>query len=146
SLSMKKLAVITGGSRGIGRALVEKFTQGGYEVAVCARNFADLQALQTELGPVHIFSADLSRREEVMAFGDFVLRLNLPVSVLINNAGVFLPGRMMEEDEENLPTQLNTNILSAYYLTRRLITRITSGSHIFNMCSIASRISPPNSG
>ena len=145
---MRKLVVITGGTRGIGRAIVEKFTREGYEVAVCARSLPALKALQAKLSKdrVHIFSADLSVRKEVSAFGNFVLELNLPVSALINNAGVFLPGRMMEEDEQNLSTQLNTNLLSAYFLTRHLVSRITAGSHIFNMCSIASRISPPNSG
>lgn len=147
---MRKLAVVTGGSRGIGRAIVEKFFREGYEVAVCARSLPALEELKANLNPeaVHIFSADVSGKEETEAFGDFVLALDRPVSALVNNAGLFLPGKLLEEDEHHLPLQLSTNLLSAYYLTRKLIPRIKAAApaHIFNMCSIASLSAYPNSG
>lgn len=147
---MRKLAVVTGGSKGIGKAIVEKFLQEDYEVATCARNLALLEELKADLAPVplHIFSADVSRKEEVEAFGDFVLGLNLPVTVLINNAGVFIPGKLLEEDDRNLRLQLDTNLMSAYYLTRKLIHRIKAAhpAHIFNICSIASLSAYPHSG
>ncbi len=147
---MRKLVAITGGSRGIGRAIAEKFFREGYEVAVCARGVGTLEALRVELNAegVHIFPADLSRKEDAEAFGDFVLSLNRPLAALVNNAGVFLPGSLLEENEENLPIQLNTNLLSAYYLTRKLIARLKEleSAHIFNMCSIASLSAYPHSG
>lgn len=147
---MQKLAVVTGGTKGIGKAIVEKFLREGYEVAVCARNPALLENRKAETGSpaLHIFRADLSRKEEAEAFGDFVLGLGRPIAALINNAGVFIPGKLLEEDENNLQLQLDTNLLSAYYLTRRLIHRIkTAGNaHIFNICSIASLVAYPNSG
>ena len=145
---MDKFVVVTGGSRGIGRAIVEKFCREGYEVAVCARHLPALEELREALpaGAVHIFRADLSQKHQVKAFGDFVLAFNRPVAALINNAGIFMPGKMMEEEEQNLEIQLSTNLLSAYYLTRHLISRIKAPAHIFTMCSIASLISPPDSG
>lgn len=147
---MRKLAVITGGSKGIGKAIVEKFSRGGYEVAVCARNLESLQQLKTELAPaaVHIFKADVSLKKEVEAFGEFVLGLGLPVSVLVNNAGVFIPGKLLEEDDSHLPLQLDTNLMSAYYLTRKLVNRVKTAenAHIFNICSIASLLAHPYSG
>jgi len=147
---MRKLVVVTGGSKGIGRALVEKFSGEGYDVAVCARNRALLEELKVALEPaaLHIFSADVSRKEEVEAFGDFVLALNRPVSVLVNNAGVFIPGKLLEEDEQSLRVQLDTNVWSAYYLTRKLISRVKAAgcAHIFNICSIASLAAYPHSG
>lgn len=147
---MRKLAVVTGGSKGIGKAITEKFCRAGFEVAVCARNLGMLEELRADLAPatLHIFSADISRKEEAEAFGDFVLGLNLPVSVLVNNAGVFIPGKLLEEDESHLRLQLDTNLMSAYYLTRKLIHRVRAAenAHIFNICSIASLAAYPQSG
>lgn len=147
---MQKLAVVTGGSKGIGKAIAEKFCRAGYEVAVCARNRSALEELRTSLAPfpLHIFSADISRKEEAEAFGDFVLGLNLPVSALVNNAGIFIPGKLLEEDDSHLRLQLDTNLMSAYYLTRKLIHRIKAAenAHIFNICSVASLAAYPHSG
>ncbi len=147
---MRKLAVVTGGSKGIGKAIVEKFFREGFEVAVCARNLTLLKELKADLDPsaLHIFSADVSRKEEVEAFGDFVLGLNRPIAALVNNAGVFIPGKLLEEDDRNLPLQLDTNLMSAYYLTRKLIHRLKAveQGHIFNICSIASLSAYPYSG
>lgn len=147
---MRKLAVVTGGSKGIGKAIVEKFLREEYEVAVCARNLPLLQELKAGLAPaaLHIFRADVSRKEEVEAFGEFVLGLGVPVSVLVNNAGVFIPGKLLEEDDSHLQLQLDTNLMSAYYLTRKLIHRVKAAgnAHIFNICSVASLSAYPYSG
>lgn len=145
---MGKLIIITGGTKGIGRAICEKFVSENYEIAVCSRNQKNLDELKNKLGPkVHIFKANVSIKEEVIAFGNFVLDLELPIAALINNAGVFIPGKILEEPEDNLITQMNTNVYSAYYLTRKLINSIIeSRSHIFNMCSIAGLLAYPSSG
>lgn len=147
---MRKLAVVTGGSKGIGKAIAGKFIRAGYEVAVCGRDLGALEELRASLAPatLHIFSADVSRKEETEAFGDFILGLNLPVSALVNNAGVFIPGKLLEEDESHLRLQLDTNLMSAFYLTRKLIHRIkdAENAHIFNICSIASLSAYPYSG
>lgn len=147
---MKKLIVVSGGSRGIGKAIVEKFLNEGFEVAVCSRDLEKLEELRhvTISGSLHIFKADVSVREEAEAFGRFATDLKLPIAALINNAGVFIPGKIFDEPEENLVVQVNTNLYSAYYLTRSLIENLKSSdsSHIFNVCSIASLMAYPASG
>lgn len=147
---MKKLVVVSGGSRGIGKAIVEKFLTEGFEVAVCSRDMSKLEDLKRTSGSenVHIFKADVSVKEEANAFGTFVLSLNLPIAVLVNNAGVFIPGKIFEESEDNLVVQMNTNLYSAYYLTRSLIGKLreNESAHIFNVCSIASFMAYPASG
>lgn len=146
---MKKLVVVTGATKGIGRAISELFLSKGFSVAVCARNVFDLEEMKLALGEnCHIFKADVSVKVDVEAFGQFTLDLNLPIAALVNNAGVFMPGKILDEPEGNLETQINTNIYSVYYLTRKLIARlrIEESSHIFNICSIASLLAYPASG
>jgi short-subunit dehydrogenase len=147
---MKKLIVVSGGSRGIGKAIVEKFLNEGFEVAACSRSKGKLEELKRTVNSesLHIFKADVSIKEEAEAFGRFVAGLNVPIKALINNAGVFIPGRIFDEPEDNLVKQMNTNLYSAYYLTRSLITNLktSESAHIFNVCSIASLMAYPASG
>lgn len=150
---MKKLAVITGGTKGIGRALVLLFSKNDFDVAVCARNEADLKRLKEEVeenmeNTVHIKATDVSKRDEVKAFIDFVNDLGQKVDVLINNAGVFIPGQIHEEEEGVFEQTMSTNLHSAYYITRGFIHHFTENKkgHIFNMCSTASFMAYTNGG
>lgn len=150
----KGLVVITGGTKGIGRALVERFCQEGYTVACCSRSQEDLQALQQEIstkhpqGKVLIKAADMSKRQDAKAFGKFVLEARLPLEVLINNAGVFIPGQVQSEEEGVLEHTIQTNVYSAYHLTRSLLPAMISAQrgHIFNICSTASITAYTNGG
>jgi NAD(P)-dependent dehydrogenase (short-subunit alcohol dehydrogenase family) len=136
----KGLVVVTGGSRGIGKAIAIKFLAEGYRVAVCGRNSDRLKALSAIASSeaLHIFKADVAQKIEVRAFADFVLGLNLPIAALIHNAGIFEQSEMMIENEDTLSRLLDTNVLSAYYLSKFLNHKLESGSHIFTICSIAS--------
>ncbi len=150
---MKKLAVVSGASKGIGRAVVEKFAAQGFEVAVCSRSMPNLEALKNEFETIyatkiHIFVADVSQKEEIQNFGKFVLDLQTPIHVLVNNAGLFLAGKILEEAEDTLEKLINTNVFSAYYLSRVLIPEMETleSAHVFNICSIASLMAYPQSG
>jgi short-subunit dehydrogenase len=152
---MNPLAVITGGTKGIGKALVERFTAGGFDVATCARSEADLLALRREVGAslpegvqIHTLKADLSIRTELENFVSFVRALGQPVEVLINNTGMFLPGQIHNEDDGVLEKTIETNVYSAYYLTRGLIGGMVERrkGHLFMMCSTASITAYPNGG
>lgn len=150
---MQKLVVVTGGSKGIGRAIVERFAQAGYALATCARQESDLESLKNHIDKtynsvLHYLPADLSKRAGVEAFADFVKSLPYRLDTLVNNTGVFIPGAVLEEAEGNLEQMINTNLYSAYHLTRALapllITEKTGD--IFNICSIASKTAYPNGG
>ncbi len=141
---MKGFVVVTGGTKGIGRALVKLFATKNYEIITCARNENDLKQLKTEIEltsntTIHIKSADLSKKSEVNAFSDFVLGITKEIKVIINNTGVFIPGSIQDEPEGNLELMMDTNLFSAYYLTRNLLpTMIAQKSgHIFSISSIA---------
>lgn len=151
---MKNLAVISGGSKGIGRAIVEKFASEGFDIAVCSRDITHLNSLKIDLenkftSEIHIFAADMSVKSEVENFGNFILSLNQNIKVLVNNAGAFIPGQILEEEEGVLETLINTNVYSAYYLSRILVPQMKkaeNSSHVFNICSIASLLAYPQSG
>lgn len=142
---MRKLAVITGGTKGIGRATVEKFLEEGFDVVTCARNKQDLDNLVAEMkvahpeGRVWAEQADLSRKEEVKAFAGVVNSLGRPVDMLLNNTGVFIPGAVHDEEEGNLELMIETNLYSAYYLTRALVPGMVErrSGHVFTTGSIA---------
>lgn len=140
-----KTVVITGGTKGIGKALVDKFWSEGYCIFTCARNQEELKSLQKE--NVHTFRADLSKKEEVLAFAQFVLNHQILIDILINNTGIFVPGSIHQEEEGILEKMIDTNLYSAYYLTRALIPQlIEAKGHIFNLCSIASITPYANGG
>lgn len=148
---MNKLLVVTGGTKGIGRAILEKFIGNGFEGITCARTQDDLDALKKQLsgrGTVHVFRADVSDREQVKLFIDFILGLNRPIDVLVNNAGLFVPGDLASESEGVLEKTMQVNMYSVYHLTRGLLPMMKKERRgdIFNLCSVASIKAYPNGG
>lgn len=140
---IRPLIVVTGGTKGIGRAVVDRFVGEGFDAVVCARSTNDVT------GSNHIpFSADLSIRAEVGQLVDFVKSLGRPVAVLVNNTGVFLPGQMHNEAEGVLEKTIETNVYSAYHLTRGLVGDMIArrNGHIFMMGSTASITAYTNGG
>ena len=151
--NMNKLMVVSGGSKGIGKAIIEKFAPQGFDIFTCARNEQDLQRLQREVesqGGTRLYFevADLSHRHDVQRFAAAVLALNRPIDLLVNNTGYYEPGLITEEPDGVLESMLNTNLYSAYHLTRALVGRMKSAKagHIFTMCSVASLFAYPNGG
>lgn len=150
---MNKLAVITGGTKGIGKALVNIFSENGLDIAVCARNLDDLNELKEEVqqkygNKVHIMRTDMSDKAEVEYFAKFIKSLEVPVEVLINNAGVFVPGEIHKEEDGVLEKMIETNLYSAYNMTRGLIKGMkkAKSGHVFNVCSTASFMAYVNGG
>lgn len=150
---MQKLAVVSGGTRGIGRAIVEQFAQNGFDVVISARKEIDLGDLQLFIEKKYavkcfIKQADLSIKVQVFELVDFILSLNRNVDVLVNNAGAFIPGNVHEEADGVLEQLIETNLYSAYYLTRGLTPKMIEQKigHIFNICSVASLKAYPNGG
>jgi short-subunit dehydrogenase len=152
--SMRKLIVVTGGTKGIGRAVIEKFAEHDFDIVTCARNSEELEQLKRTLSEedpeiqVHCLKTDMAVTKDVKAFTGFVIGLNRNVDVLVNNAGYFLPGEITTEAEGTLESMINANLYSAYHTTRGLAERMKAArsSHIFNICSIASIKAYANGG
>lgn len=153
---MEKNIIVTGGSKGIGRAIVERFIQAGFPVITCARSATDLLALQVAIqqqvtdAVLHTFPADLSNPAEAARFAQFVLDTPGTVEVLVHNAGSFVPGRLQDEpaDGTQLRQMLAANLLSAYDVTLPLLPAMIArrAGHIFTICSTASLTAYPNGG
>jgi short-subunit dehydrogenase len=145
-------AVITGATKGIGKAIATKFAQNGYDLILVARGIDDLNKLREELTPygnvVYTYVADFSVKEEVYAFLNSTAINFDHVDVLINNVGTFLPGSMLDEDDETFEKQQHLNTNSTYYLSKFFGKKMRSAKrgHIFNICSVASKAPVKNGG
>ncbi|MEM9339038.1 MAG: SDR family oxidoreductase [Bacteroidota bacterium] len=149
----ESLVVVTGGSKGIGRAILERFANEKFTLVTCSRNETDLERLKeaflkTYEVPVHVMKADLSKKEEAAGFISFVQSIGKTVEVLVNNSGKFIPGLVHEEEEGKLEQMIDTNLFSAYHVSRGLIPQMKKqkNGHIFNICSVASLHAYPNGG
>lgn len=147
-------AVITGASKGIGKAIGERLAAEGFNVIICARNTDALAAAKAaiqEKNPavtVIAESVDMGDKAQVMAFAQKIKDTWSTVDILVNNAGIFIPGALHEEADGLLEKLMAVNVYSAYHLTRELLPLMIAqrNGHIFNMCSTASHHAYPNGG
>ncbi len=145
--------IITGASKGIGKALAEKFALDGNTLFICSRNakqLYDTVAFFQDNYPeatVKAMPVDMRVKEEVMKFAEWCLEGGTP-DILINNAGQFVQGGVIDEEDGALEQMIEVNLYSAYHLTRALVPSIMKAGkgHIFNICSIASLHAYANGG
>ncbi len=147
-------AVVTGGTKGLGRAISEILAANGFDLFVCSRTPADLEAMQRDWASafpqrrLYTHSADLGNKDNVLRFAEVVHSRWSRLDVLVNNAGLFMPDTVSGESDEAFDFLMRVNLYSAYYLTRALLPlmRPHRRGHIFTMCSIASLHAYPNGG
>ena len=146
--------IITGATKGIGRAIAERFAQEGFNLAICARTSKDLnafkKAFQAKYPNIEVLTkkADVSKKQQVLAFAKFVKSHWKQIDILVNNAGVFLPGEVHQHKSGLLEKLIETNLYSAVHLTKAIVPTMLKrkSGHIFNMCSVASLVALPNCG
>ena len=138
--------VITGASKGIGKAIAEKFAANGYSLFLCARNEKELAETAAGIAQnfpsieVHYKTCDVSKKQQLKQFADWIHSKTTAADVLVNNAGSFIPGHVHEEEDGVIEFLMETNLYSAYYLSKYLLSPMMDrrSGHIFNICSIAS--------
>src|SRR5580698_1722005 len=102
-MTKNKKAVITGATKGIGKAITLKFAEQGFDVAICARIAKEVKAFKDLLNKkfpkinVLAVACDVSDKKQVEYFGDEILNQWGKADVLVNNAGNFLPGSVYNE-------------------------------------------------
>ncbi|HEU0072643.1 MAG TPA: glucose 1-dehydrogenase [Dehalococcoidia bacterium] len=136
-----KVAIVTGGSRGIGRAIALTLAAEGCNVAICARGEEKLRETEAELRAtgvkVHAGVVDVSQTGEVEAFVDQVAKTLGKVDALVNNAGGARPG----DDDETWQAAIDVNLMAAVRASRAAIEHMKTngGGSIVNITSIWGR-------
>jgi NAD(P)-dependent dehydrogenase (short-subunit alcohol dehydrogenase family) len=153
-MHLKNTIIVTGATRGIGLAVLKRFLKAGFDAAFCGthpeRVAQITQSLQEEYPQSRIqgYAVRLDVKEEAIAFSAKALEFLGGCTVLVNNAGTFMPGSVLSEEDGVLEKLFEVNVSSAYHVSRVVIPTMAanSRSHVFNMCSIASIVAYPNGG
>ena len=144
-----KVAVITGGSRGIGRAIALRLSAEGAKVALCGRNLEAAEEVVAEIeaaGAVGMaVAADVSRESEAEALIQAGITRFGRLDILINNAGITKDGLLVRMKEEDWDTVLDVNLKGAFFTTRAALRPMlrARGGRIVNISSVAGTMGIP---
>ena len=121
-----KVVVITGGSDGSGKALVERYLNKGAKVATCGRNYQKLYQLQAaNTGkPLFIHATDVSKEIDCKGFIDAVVKEFGTIDILINNAGVSMRALVQDVDFETIKRVMDINFWGTVYCTKFALDQI----------------------
>jgi len=134
-----KVVLVTGGTRGIGRAIAKAFAERGAKVAICGRDEAKAQAAATEIGgEVAGFGADIGSAEAVDGLIKAVNAKFGPIQILVNNAGITKDGLLMRMKDEAWNEVLKTNLNASFYTCRAVCRDMVKAraGRIINLSSI----------
>jgi 3-oxoacyl-[acyl-carrier protein] reductase len=138
-----KKAIITGGSRGLGKATAIAFAKEGIDIAITGRNEAVLKETVSELetfGVKAIYSVfDISNYEDVKKGINDIIKTFGSVDILVNNAGVAAFGSLNEMDVSQWSQIIQTNLMGMYYVTKEVLPYLISQNEgdIVNVASTA---------
>lgn len=131
-------AIITGASKGIGKAIAFKLASDGIHLILTARNFSELDLLKQEIHKEHpniqvsIYTADLSNRAEVEKLIEDVFAQHQDLNILINNAGIYKQGDISNGDESILEEMMEVNLYAPIHISRGLLPILQKiRAHIF---------------
>jgi NAD(P)-dependent dehydrogenase (short-subunit alcohol dehydrogenase family) len=145
----EKIAVVTGGTKGIGRAITESLLKAGASVFICARDKSELKLALEELstfGKVNGEVCDVRREAQVKMMLDEAARVFGGADILINNAGIGIIGKTVEEmSAEEFEQTLQTNLFGVFYTCHHAIPLLKKrgGGYIINISSLAGQNAHP---
>lgn len=135
-----KVVVVTGGTDGIGKALVQKLLELGAKVATCGRNYDrlyDLQSTHPSL-PLHTLVADVSNEHDCKRFIESTVQMFGGIDILINNAGISMRGLFKELEVDVIRRVMDINFFGSVYCTKLALPHIiTRKGTIVGISSIA---------
>ncbi|MCB2195858.1 MAG: SDR family oxidoreductase [Bacteroidetes bacterium] len=135
-----KKALVTGGTKGIGKAITQEFIELGADVLVVARNEADFLTLKSEIksDKIDFLQADLSKAEDIQKVIEQTENKWNALDILVNNVGMNIRKKTLEYSSEEYDQILNTNLRSAFELSKQfyLLLKASQGN-IVNISSVA---------
>jgi NAD(P)-dependent dehydrogenase (short-subunit alcohol dehydrogenase family) len=142
-----KVAIITGGGSGIGKAIAMAFVREGAKVVIAGRDSKRLDRAAAEIGPDCLaVSADVSNADSVEKLVSATVERFKQINVLVNNAAVLLPGTAESISEEDFDQTFNINVRGLWLLSRAVLPhmRATGGGSIINIGSVLSLLGARN--
>ena len=136
---MSKIAIVTGASRGIGRAIAKGLAEKDYTV-IANYNKSEKEALelQNEFNNIDIFKADVSKRDEVKKLVEYTLNKYKKIDVLVNNAGIDNEKLFQDITDEDWQNVISTNLYSVFCVTQEVVNSMIHNKSgcIINISSI----------
>jgi 3-oxoacyl-[acyl-carrier protein] reductase len=134
-----QVAVVTGAGRGIGRAVAIELAQLGMRVALTSRTRADLEETARGVPGAHVAPADIRNRGEVEGMLSGVVDRFGPIDVLINSAGVYHFGPVVEATDDDFDSVVETNLKGIFFASRAVLPSMIKRrkGYIINIASIA---------
>ncbi|MBI2675480.1 MAG: SDR family oxidoreductase [Candidatus Aenigmarchaeota archaeon] len=134
-----KVVIVTGASKGIGKAIALAFSKEGAMLAVCSRNLAELNGKGLKNSDVLQIQADISKAEDCRKVVSQAIERFGRIDILVNNAGMYIGGKTESTEEENIESLIDTNAKGTIFMTRACLPymiRQNSG-HIINISSVS---------
>lgn len=138
-----KVAIITGGGSGIGKAIAHAFVREGAQVVISGRHQQKLQSAAQEIGPnCAPVACDVANLAEITSLVTATIEKFKRVDILVNNAGVLLPGTAESLSDEVWEQTFNTNVRGVWQLSRAVFPhmRAAGGGSVINMGSVLSTL------
>jgi 3-oxoacyl-[acyl-carrier protein] reductase len=142
-MNEKRIAFVTGGSRGIGAAIVQRLAKDGFHVVAVARTLDKLEAIcnqiKSEGGSAEPLAVDISDPKALAAAVEKVAETHGRLDVLVNNAGITKDGLILRMDDEDFDAVINTNLKSAFVAIRSAARPMmrSKGGRIINISSVS---------
>jgi len=149
SLLQDRVALVTGGSRGIGKAIAAALATQGANVAICSRDGEAARKAAEEISPgggrVLAIRADIAEKAEARTLVRDVVARWGQIHILVNNAGINARIPIDSEDDARWLQVLSVNVVGAYYVTREVLRYMPNhnGGRIINISSVLGRLGVP---
>lgn len=143
---MNKVALVTGASKGIGKAIAKILSGCGYRVFICARSKDDLQTTASEIGAEGFFVVDLTDANACKSLIDYVVNVAGSIDILVNNAGAYVYSPVEKTKEIDIENLLNLNIRAVFLLTKYAVENMKNNKwgRIVNIGSISGVVGEAN--
>lgn len=134
-----KTVLVTGGSRGIGKSIVQKFAENGYNVILnYSKSEEAAYRLSEKYNNVKIFKADVSNKKQVQEMVDYATNEFKKIDILINNAGISSTGLLQDLSEEELTRIFSVNVNGTFFCTQAVLPQMIARHEgkIINISSV----------